>query len=88
MLCTHLLKSVRVTTEVSYYVGKVVEIFFKYPHLAFTAFYFTVFFFDRIVFLLPEWFQHSCAYCILPFARLWFQLYQKEFGHYCFGGSV
>ena len=35
MLCAHLLTSMHVTTEVSCYAGKVVEMFFKYPHLAF-----------------------------------------------------
>ena len=35
MLCVHSLTSVRVTIEVFCYACKVVEMFFKYPHLAF-----------------------------------------------------
>ena len=35
LLCAHSLTSVRVTTEVFCYASKVVEMFFKYPYLAF-----------------------------------------------------
>ena len=37
LLYAHSLTSVRVTTEVYCYAGKVVEMFFKYPHLAFIS---------------------------------------------------